>query len=92
LVKGITSDFEVICTSKAEALLDSFFGHSERIRPIKHGEQLDLGNGRILEFYEVPNVHWPETMMTFDTLSKTLFSCDLFGSFGKFDYDFDERL
>ena len=36
-----------------------------------------------LRFEEVPNVHWPETMVTFEPESGTLFSCDAFGSFGK---------
>ncbi len=81
--KKITTDFEIICTAKAEKLLDNFYRHTENIRTVKEGDQLDLGDGRILEFYEIPNVHWPETMMTFDTKSKALFPCDLFGAFGK---------
>ena len=92
--KKITNDFEIICTKKAAALLEHFYEHQENITEAKEGDSIDLGNGRILEFTEVPNVHWPETMMTFDTQSKTLFPCDLYGTFGIFeghttDDDFD---
>lgn len=91
--KKITSDFEIICTKKAAKLLDLFYKQDENIRIVKEGDTLDLGNGRILSFHDVPFVHWPETMMTFDTLSKTLFSCDLYGIFGKIgEYSFDDAL
>ncbi len=71
--KKIRSDFEIVCTEKAAALLEHFYQHEENIRVVKDGDSLDLGHGRVLEFSEVPNVHWPETMMTFDSQSK-LFS------------------
>jgi flavorubredoxin len=29
-----------------------------------------------LHFAEIPNVHWPETMATFDAMTATLMSCD----------------
>jgi len=39
-------------------------------------------------------VHWPETMATYDTVSKTLFPCDAFGSFGSIESDapYDEQV
>jgi flavorubredoxin len=96
--RKITTDFEIICTDKGAALIDAFFGEGLNIRVVKDGDTLDLGAGRILTFKQAPNVHWPDTMMTYDTLSGTLFSCDAFGSFGRlegsvFDDDFtDEEL
>ncbi len=81
--KKLQPDFKVVCTKFAADLFDSYYGNTENMMIVKEGDTLDLGAGRILSFHDVPNVHWPETMMTFDTLSKTLFSCDLFGTFGK---------
>ncbi|QTQ16253.1 FprA family A-type flavoprotein [Treponema parvum] len=72
---------QIISTEKGVAMLQKFFGISENLRAVKTGDTLDLG-GRTLTFYETPNVHWPETMMTFDDESGILFSCDGFGSYG----------
>lgn len=45
---------------------------------------LDLGYHKLF-FVLTPWVHWPETMMTYDTTDEMLFSCDAFGSFGTLD-------
>lgn len=81
--KKIKSDFKIICSEKSAQLLDAFYNHSDNITYIKDDFTLDLGKGHILKFAETPNVHWPDTMVTFDELTGTLFSCDIFGSFGK---------
>ncbi len=85
----IRSDFTIVCTEKAAVLLDAFYGIDDErgftIRTVKSGDTLDLGAGRVLHFQEIPNVHWPETMATYDEQSKTLFPCDAFGSFGSID-------
>ena len=80
--KKINQDVKIICTKKAADLLDAFYGHTKNIIIPDNDYTLDLGKGHILGFAEIPNVHWPETMATFDTLTGTLFSCDAFGSFG----------
>lgn len=46
----------------------------------KDGETLDLGNGLVLKFIIAPNLHWPDTMMTYLESEKTLFSCDVMGA------------
>ena len=48
---------------------------------VKNGDTLDLG-GHTLAFTMIPMVHWPETMVTLDTATGTLFSGDAFGCFG----------
>jgi flavorubredoxin len=63
-------------------LVKSFYKIDSGLRTVKDGDTLDLGGGKILSFFEVPNIHWPETMVTWEPLSGTLFSCDAFGSFG----------
>ena len=87
-------NFEILCTQRAVPLLESFYGITKNIRPVKSGDTLDLGDGRVLAFEEIPNVHWPETMATYDTKSKTLFPCDAFGSFGAVSDDapYDDQL
>ena len=76
---------EIISTAKGIALAEKFSkaGKDAKYRAVKTGDSLDLGNGIILSFTEVPNVHWPETMVTYEAKSGTLFSCDAFGSYGK---------
>ncbi len=51
---------------------------------VKDGEELQLGE-TTLQFFTAPWVHWPETMVTYDKSTKTLFSCDAFGGFGTLD-------
>lgn len=81
--KKINPDFKIVCSKKAKDLLAIFFGHTENIIVVGDGDTIDLGNGHVLTFTQIPNVHWPDTMATLDTLTGTLFSCDAFGSFGR---------
>lgn len=78
----IHTDFEVYCTSKGAELLEAFFGGDMKVHIIKDDEILDLGKGKVLTFRQIPNVHWPDTMVTYEKETGTLFSCDAFGSFG----------
>lgn len=43
------------------------------------GETLSLGD-KTLQFFNIPWVHWPETMMTLAQEDKVIFTCDLFGT------------
>ena len=83
-----------ICSEKAVPLLQQFSSvPEERIDAVKDGDTLDLGQGQILTFYMIPNVHWPETMATWLEAESTLFSCDAFGSYGTVENDvFDDQL
>ncbi|MDR0561558.1 MAG: FprA family A-type flavoprotein [Spirochaetaceae bacterium] len=73
---------EIIATAKGINLVKSFYKIEAGLRAVKDGETLDLGGGKMLTFFETPNIHWPETMMTWESSTGTLFSCDAFGSFG----------
>src|SRR5699024_1984442 len=89
----ITDDFTILCTDKAAKLVTSFYGHSDRIKIVKEGDVLDLGNGKKLRFDTVPNVHWTDTIFTYESGKKTLFSCDMYGAFGKMkEHHFDDEL
>ncbi len=75
-------DFEIYCTGMAKKLLKGFFGHTDKVNVVKPGMKLDLGAGKELEFIPHPNIHWPDTMMTRETSTNTVFTCDMFGSYG----------
>jgi len=83
---------EILSTPKGIAMVRNFFKVTEGLREVKTGDTVDLGQGRTLEFFETPNIHWPETMMSFDRAAGVLFSCDAFGSYGSLgDRIFDDE-
>jgi anaerobic nitric oxide reductase flavorubredoxin len=84
----------ILGTQKAVQMMSDFFGITENVRAITDGEELDLGSHK-LRFISAPMVHWPETMLTYETQTQTLFSCDAFGGYGIpedgiFDEDYSE--
>ena len=86
-------DMEIYITAKGASVLKAFCGIEKNVHTVKTGDVLDLGAGKTLTFYEAPNVHWPETMVTYENSSKILFSCDAFGSYGAItDAVFDDQL
>ena len=92
-LKSVTQDLKIICSKSASLLLDSFYDIKDGIIVVKDGDTVDLGQGKKLTFYTVPNVHWPDTMFTYEESSKTLFSCDMYGAFGIMDeHVFDDEM
>lgn len=59
---------------------------------VKNGEKLDLGEGHELEFVSAPNLHWPDTIFTYDHKTQVLFTCDAFGMHYCDDCTYDENL
>ena len=59
---------------------------------VKSGDTLDLGNGHMLEFVSAPNLHWPDTIFTYDQKTGILYTCDAFGAHFCNDDTFDEDL
>ncbi|HLW22448.1 MAG TPA: FprA family A-type flavoprotein [Sphaerochaetaceae bacterium] len=84
-------NMKIICTKKAVPLVQAFYGVTEQVQAVTSGDTIDLG-GKTLVFEETPNIHWPETMMTYVPEDGVLFSCDAFGSFGQYDHCFDDEL
>jgi flavorubredoxin len=82
-LRELNRTFEIVTTEKGAELLRAFYGRETRVRVVKSGDRLPLGGGRELLFEEIPNVHWPETMASYETSTGTLFSGDAFGSFGR---------
>ncbi|MEG1587105.1 MAG: FprA family A-type flavoprotein [Bacteroidales bacterium] len=67
--------------SKTLAMVQGFYDINPSVLEIKDQDVLDTGNHK-LRFYLTPMVHWPETMMTYDETTQTLFSGDAFGCYG----------
>lgn len=74
-------DVTIVGNSKTLAMVQGFYNIPAKVIEVKDGGTLDLGKHK-LRFFLTPMVHWPETMMTYDETSQTLFSGDAFGCFG----------
>jgi flavorubredoxin/flavin reductase (DIM6/NTAB) family NADH-FMN oxidoreductase RutF len=59
---------------------------------VKNGDKLDLGNGHAFEFVMAPNLHWPDTIFSYDAGTQTLYTCDAFGMHYCSEATFDEDL
>ncbi|MFX1280096.1 MAG: FprA family A-type flavoprotein [Promethearchaeota archaeon] len=82
LIKSLSPKAEIISTQKGIDLVNAFYHIDDRVKIIKTGDEIDLGKDKKLKFFEIPNVHWPETMVTYEESSGILFSGDAFGAFG----------
>jgi len=74
----------LVGNKKTFPMIENFYGISEKTVTVEDGAELDLGKHK-LTFYTIPMVHWPESMVTYETTSQILFSNDAFGSFGTLD-------
>ncbi len=81
MLRRIAPRATILLTEKAQEMLKAFFNVTENVRVVKDGEKLSLGR-MTLQFFMTPFVHWPETMMTYETTEHILFSCDGFGGYG----------
>ncbi len=75
---------KIVGNSKTFKMLENFFGIKDNLLEVADGATLNLGKHN-LQFVMTPWVHWPETMMTYETTNQILFSADAFGSFGTLD-------
>jgi flavorubredoxin len=80
----------VVGNAKTFTFINQFFGAdlSGRKLEVKEGDTLSLGT-HTLTFVMAPMVHWPEVMVTYESIEKVLFSADGFGKFGALDADED---
>jgi anaerobic nitric oxide reductase flavorubredoxin len=82
MLRSLVPNAQIVSTEKGADLVEGFYGIKENVMSVKTGDELDLGKGKKLQFFEIPHVHWPETMVTYESQSKILFSSDAFGAFG----------
>ena len=80
----------VVSSSKAFVMMKAFFGtdFAENRIVVGEGHKLSLGKHE-LNFVTAPMVHWPEVIVTYDSVDKVLFSADGFGKFGALDVEED---
>ena len=75
---------QLVCSAQAAKMLPNFFegfNFEGRVMTVKEGDTLSLGKHE-LKFITAAMVHWPEVIMSYDSLDKVLFSADGFGKFG----------
>jgi flavorubredoxin/flavin reductase (DIM6/NTAB) family NADH-FMN oxidoreductase RutF len=82
----------VVASKVALQFLDDFVHRPYERIVVKNGDQLDLGNGHVLAFVMAPNLHWPDTIFTYDAKTEILFTCDAFGLHYCNDDPFDTDL
>ncbi len=81
-------DAVIVATQRAFDMCNKFFSTDFADRRVVVGDNDTLNLGEhTLSFCTAPMVHWPEVMMTYDALTKTLFSADAFGKFGALDVE-----
>jgi len=80
-LRRIAPNVKFLCTSRAVKMLESYYQVTDNIHVVEDGEVLDIGSHQ-LQFHITPMVHWPETMLTYETTQQVLFSCDAFGGYG----------
>ena len=76
---AMNPEIKVVATPTAINFLKEIINHDFYSIPVKENDTLSLGN-KTLQFMMLPNLHWPDTMYTFDVEDKALFTCDSFGS------------
>jgi diguanylate cyclase (GGDEF)-like protein len=82
LSERLTRDDVVVVTEwRAQALLKHYGHRFDYYLVEEHDWKVPLGTGRDLEFQLTPYLHFPGAMVSYDTLTATLFSSDLFGGF-----------
>jgi flavorubredoxin/flavin reductase (DIM6/NTAB) family NADH-FMN oxidoreductase RutF len=82
----------VVGAKVAIQFLEDFVHQPFDRKLVKSGDTLDLGKGHVLEFVSAPNLHWPDTILTYDRATQLLFTCDVFGMHYCSDSLFDEDL
>lgn len=81
-ILGHYPEVTLIVNKKTKELLRDFYGIEDaNMIEVKEGDQISLGK-RTLTFYMTPMVHWPESMVSYESVDQILFSQDAFGGFG----------
>jgi flavorubredoxin len=81
LVRQYYPDVCLVGNKKTLQMAEGYYGETEQTLCVSEGTTLDLG-GMSFTFFLTPMIHWPETMVTYESQTRTLFSGDAFGCFG----------
>ncbi|NOL48323.1 flavoprotein involved in Mehler reaction [Synechococcus sp. MIT S9220] len=81
----LNPDIEIVGSKVAIQFLKDQVHRPFNSRAVKTGDELDLGTNpdssvqHRFEFLSAPNLHWPDTIFSFDHGSGILYTCDAFG-------------
>ena len=77
---------KIVSSKKSFILMKKYFKEdfSKNSQEVKEGDELTLGK-HTLHFITAPMIHWPDVLLAYDSLTQSLFSCDIFGTFGTND-------
>ncbi len=81
----LNPEIEIVASKVAIQFLENQVHRPFNSRAVKSGEELDLGTNpesgvhHQFEFLSAPNLHWPDTIFSFDHGSGILYTCDAFG-------------
>jgi flavorubredoxin len=81
---------KVITSTRGEKGLKRHFKKDLNFQVVKTGDELDIGK-RKLVFFEIPMVHWPDSMVTYSPSDKLLLSNDAFGQHIASSERFDDK-
>lgn len=81
LLRRYYPQMTIVGNKKTLEMIQGYYSVCDNTLCVADGEELPLGR-HTLSFHLTPMVHWPETMMSYEKSSHTLFSGDAFGCFG----------
>ncbi|MDR2426367.1 MAG: flavodoxin domain-containing protein [Endomicrobium sp.] len=82
---------KVYGTEKSRQGLLKYYGVCGDFVTVKFGQNINIGK-RTLEFIDVPMIHWPDSMLTYSSFDKILFSNDTFGQHYATNKIFDDEV
>ncbi|MFN9057327.1 MAG: MBL fold metallo-hydrolase, partial [Cyanobacteriota bacterium] len=81
----LNPDLEIVASKVAIQFLENQVHRPFRSRAVKSSDSLDLGVNASsgvahrFEFLSAPNLHWPDTIFSYDHGTGILYTCDAFG-------------
>lgn len=90
LLKQHFPDITIIGNKATFKFLEGYYEITDGLHEVHNNHSLSLGSKQ-LQFIITPMVHWPETMVTYEAQSGTLFPGDMFGSFGALHHNLFDK-
>ncbi|MGF3554228.1 MAG: FprA family A-type flavoprotein [Thermoplasmatota archaeon] len=87
----ICPNAKIITSTRGEKGLHLHYKKNLNLKVVNTGEKLNIGK-KTLEFYHIPMVHWPDSMVTYIPSEKLLLPNDAFGQHIASSERFDDEL
>ena len=91
-VLQLAPDITVVGSKVAIQFLENLVHQPFKKQTVKNSDRIDLGNGHEIEFVIAPNLHWPDTIFSYDHKTQILYTCDAFGMHYCSDATYDDDL